>query len=69
MSRVWVEPRSFDQSRHKNDAFTHSATLPIKEILLEIAFIEETRGTGGNKEMPQTFFHNSFYSQKYDLIR
>ena len=27
MTRVRVEPRSFDQSRRKNDAFTHSATL------------------------------------------
>ena len=24
-----VEPKSFDQGRRKNDAFTHSATLPI----------------------------------------
>ena len=23
----------------------------------------------GNKEISQTFFHNSSYSQKYDLIR
>ena len=30
MTRVQVEPRPFDQSRHKNDAFTHSATLPTK---------------------------------------
>ena len=28
VTRVRVEPRSFDQGRHKNDAFTHSATLP-----------------------------------------
>ena len=26
---VQVELRSFDQGRHKNDAFTHSATLPM----------------------------------------
>ena len=26
--RVRVEPRSFDQGRRENDAFTHSATLP-----------------------------------------
>ena len=25
---VRVEPRQFDQGRRKNDAFTHSATLP-----------------------------------------
>ena len=28
MTRVRVEPRSFDQGRRKNDAFTYSATLP-----------------------------------------
>ena len=27
VTRVRVEPRSFDQGRRKNDAFTHSATL------------------------------------------
>ena len=34
VTRVWVEPRSFDQGRCKNDALTHSATLPIAEGLL-----------------------------------
>ena len=28
MTRVWVEPISFDQGRRKNDALTHLATLP-----------------------------------------
>ena len=28
VTRVRVEPKSFDQGRHKNNAFTHSATLP-----------------------------------------
>ena len=28
VTRVRVEPRSFDQGRRKNDAFTHSAMLP-----------------------------------------
>ena len=28
MTRVRVEPRPFDQGRRKNDALTHSATLP-----------------------------------------
>ena len=28
VTRVRVEPRPFDQGRRKNDAFTHSATLP-----------------------------------------
>ena len=31
VTRVRVEPRSFDQGRRKNDAFTYSATLPVKE--------------------------------------
>ena len=30
VTRVRVEPRSFDQGRRKNDAFTYSATLPTK---------------------------------------
>ena len=30
MTRVRVEPRPFDQGRRKNDAFTHSATLPTR---------------------------------------
>ena len=33
VTRVRVEPRPFDQGRHKNDAFTHSATLPTKFTL------------------------------------
>ena len=28
VTRVRVEPRSFDQGRRNNDNFTHSATLP-----------------------------------------
>ena len=31
VTRVRVEPGSFDKSRRNNDAFTHSATLPTKE--------------------------------------
>ena len=30
--------------------------VPLKEILLEISFIEEIRTTPGNKEVLQTFF-------------
>ena len=30
VTRVLVEPRPFDQGRRKNDAFTHSATLPTR---------------------------------------
>ena len=40
----------------------------LREILLEIGFNDEMRTTQGNKEMRQTFFHNSLYSLKYDLI-
>ena len=33
VTRVWIEPRPFDQGRCKNDAFTHSATL-LKDLKL-----------------------------------
>ena len=36
MTRVQVEPRLYDQSRHKNDIFTLSATLPT--LLLDPAW-------------------------------
>ena len=36
VTRVRVEPRSFDQSRRKNDAFTHLATLPTKGMDMDI---------------------------------
>ena len=35
VTRVRVEPRSFDQSHRKNDAFTHSATLSTVRVELE----------------------------------
>ena len=38
-------------------------------MLIEIGFIEEMRTNWGNKEVPQIFFHDSFYSRKNDLIR
>ena len=28
---MWVEPKSFDQGRRKNDAFTRSATLATND--------------------------------------
>ena len=34
VTRVRVEPRSFDQGRRKNDAFTHSATLPTVYLFI-----------------------------------
>ena len=34
VTRVRVEPRSFDQGRRKNDAFTYSATLPTISIIM-----------------------------------
>ena len=42
MTRVRVEPRSFDQGRRKNDAFTYSATLPWKRRLYSAPFIHRT---------------------------
>ena len=53
--RVWVEPRLCNK-------------LVLKEILLEIGFVEEMRTTWGNEEVPQTFSHNFPYSRKYLLI-
>ena len=35
--------------------------------MLKIDFIEEIRTAWDNKKVPQTFFHNSPCSQKYDL--
>ena len=40
----------------------------IKELLFEIGLIEEMRTTWSNKEEPVSFFVNSLYSPKYDLI-
>ena len=34
VTRVRVEPRSFDQGCRKNDAYTHSATLPTMVIMI-----------------------------------
>ena len=31
VTRVWVEPRSFDQGHRKNDAITRLAMLPTKD--------------------------------------
>ena len=36
MTRVRVEPSPFDQGWRKNDAFTHSATLPTKVNLVTL---------------------------------
>ena len=35
VTRVRVEPRPFDQGGRKNDAFTHSATLPTNELNID----------------------------------
>ena len=40
MTRMLVEPRSCDQGRHKNDAFTFSAILPINVLML-LNFLSE----------------------------
>ena len=36
---VRVEPRPFDQSPRKNDAFTHSVTLPTKSLAFKIKLL------------------------------
>ena len=41
----------------------------LKEILLEIRFIEEMRTTCSNKKASQTIFPDFPYSRKYNLIR
>ena len=40
----------------------------VKEVQLEIGFIEEMKTIWSNKKVLQTFFHNPLYSQKCDLI-
>ena len=40
----------------------------LREILLEISFIEEMGTTWGNKEVPQTFSTIPFYLRKYRTI-
>ena len=42
VTRVRVEPRSFDQGRRKNDCSTHSATLPT---IFKTAFIKTSNLT------------------------
>ena len=37
VTRVRIERRSFDQGRRKNDAITHSATLPTSSYGQETA--------------------------------
>ena len=47
VTRVWVEPRSFDQGRHKNDAFTHSAPLLTRSsYLVPVASLRGGLGGG-----------------------
>ena len=43
--------------------------MQLKEILLEIGFIEEMRTTWGNNEVPQVFLPNSLYSREYYFLR
>ena len=43
-----------------NNLTNCSYRIFVKEILLEIGFIEEMRSTRGNKDVPQTFFTISF---------
>ena len=53
VTRVRVEPRSFDQGRRKNDAFTHSDTLPTKYSLKDaVNRSAETLGGRGDISLP-----------------
>ena len=47
------------------DVFESSFRNDMKEILLEIGFIEEMRTIRGNKKLTQTFFHVFFHPLKY----
>ena len=54
-----------------NDFFDHipavlfeRVAMKLKEMMLEIGFIEERRTTWGNKEVPKIFFYNFLYSRK-----
>ena len=44
MTRVRVEPRPFDQSRRKNDVFTHSATFnrTVPACRTSVQFLKRT---------------------------
>ena len=44
-----------------HDIFQFQRSFLLKEILLEIGFIEEMRTTWGNKEVPQSLNHDSSY--------
>ena len=46
----------FDMSFEKNIVTGLQYASAVKDILLEIGFIEEMRTTRGNKELPQSFF-------------
>ena len=47
------------------DVFESSFRNDMKEILLEIGFIEEMRTIPSNKKLTQTFFHVFFHPRKY----
>ena len=54
VTRVRVEPKSFDQGRRKNDAFTHSATLPPNVYIFEafrLTLVKKNRQNGERRKM------------------
>ena len=61
LSTLGIKPKILSEHDPKSPA-------RVTTLLLEIGFIKEMRTTWGNQKMPQTFFHNSIYSQKYSLI-
>ena len=50
-------------------SFVGRAKNNIKGILPKIGFIKEVKTAPGTEEVLKIFFHNSYCSRKYDLIR
>ena len=66
--RVWPRnaPRGVGPAASLQQFIELIYRIFVKEILLEN---EEKRTIWGNRELPQTFFHDFLYLRKYDLIR
>ena len=57
MTWVRVEPRSFDQGRHKNDAFIHSATLPhAADFVNQRSFPTLLKLLGGHRKFKSKYY-------------
>ena len=68
-ARPWNAPRGVGPAASYSNLSNCNYRIFVKEILLEMGFIEEMRTIWGDKEVPETFFHNFLYLRKYDLIR